>query len=197
MAVRIQTPQHQQKLRTEFKLRQEVDLELEDLIQPVAVIADLSGQSVASTSYPRDCVGTTSRAAGGAGTHVECIVQGVGGRGIVYELTRIIVRRSVDGICAIRVGNGGVAAISVAGASSYADLRAGGLPDCQIGSAIPLAAALDGDEVGQLALLGDRSVVIPLSFVMAGGDFVLISNSTANEHLATTFFWTEHLLEDR
>jgi len=117
---RIQTPQHVQELQAEFKVREPFGLELLETIQPTY---SLGRQKIASTGYPRDAMGRMGVTAGGVGTNAQAVVQGRGGRGVVYLYQRAIIIKPTDGIVEIRASIGATISVTEALSKTFLDQR--------------------------------------------------------------------------
>jgi len=200
VADRIQTPQHVDALRAEFKMRFPLSLELGTTLHPMAIVADLTGGGFPSLAYPRDCIGFVSQAAGGAGTNAQNICISNPDRGLVYVLTLALVSKPAAGEVSLRVSQGGgaIAGTTAVTSKSFLDQRQGTtLPDLTIAREAPLTAAVDGEEVGRVQFSAADTIAVPLNVILGGNDFFLMANNDANELMRTTYYWTEFLLEDR
>jgi len=196
----IQTPQHAEALRAEFKLRFPQGLVLGDTIVPIIITSDLTGGGFPSLAYPRECMGFVSQAAGGAGTIAQNIAVSNPGRGLLYVLTLALVNKPAAGEVSMRVSQGGgaIAGQTEVDSKSYLDQRHGStVPDMQIAREAPLTAAADGNEVGRVQFSAADTIAVPLNVILGGDEFFLFASNTENELLRTTFYWTEFLLEDR
>jgi len=195
---RIQTPQHVQALMGDFKIRSPFGLFLREDIQPVVVIADLSGSSVADRGFPRAAMGQDSEAAGGVGTNTEVACVGVGGRGLIYHLTAVIVFHTTDGVFQFRTGAAETTLVDNPDDKTYMDLRiVTDRPNLSLAADAPLTANRIGTPVATVGGLAETSHLYPLDVVLGAGQFFSVSNSNANEAQTTVFYWTEYLLEDR
>lgn len=196
----IQTPRPVQKLRGEYKLREQLDLTLASELVPVVLVDDLSGPSVADPGYPRDAMGIISVPGGGAGTNVQCVCVGTGNRGKIYRINRAIVQKPTAGRAQIQLGLGAtITGLTNIVTKGYLDGRVGTeVPDLSIQESTPLTAAIDGTQVGIISFdVADQQLDIDLGWILPGGEFASIVNQTADEQLRVTYFWTEYLLEDR
>lgn len=193
---RIQTPQHVQELQAEFKVREPFGLELLETIQPTY---SLGRQKIASTGYPRKCIGQIAGAAGGVGTNIEVALQCPANTGIVALVTRFSLV-NLGGSCTSRITDG-TAMATVSGqstAKAFADGRlAGRIPETIMDIANPLTAAPNGLLVGTWAVTADEVLHVPTEVILGGGAYFLIRNGTANGAITVNFEWTEFLLEDR
>lgn len=193
---RIQTPQHVQDLQAEFKVREPFGLDLLETIQPTY---SLGQQKVASTGYPRRCIGEINAAAGGAGTNVECVLTCPPDLGIII-LLETVVTRGAAGSTSLRME--GIAPLaSVVGAhltKAYRDTRIfDSLPQGVLQDANPLTAAPNGTRVGSMATPTNVTYAFEVNVVLGSGGFFLVREDSADTVLETTFLWTEFLLEDR
>jgi len=191
----IQTPSPVESLRVEYKIREPFGLFLAEEIVPVAIVSDLSGQSVAQSGYPRQAIGVVDVAAGAAGTEVHCVCVGVGFRGKVYVVHKCVVNKPTAGLIQLRVSNtaSGLTPITT---KAYADLRVlADTPDMQIAQITPAGA--QGDQIGRFTALATTPLEIDLGITLGLGQALFIRNGDAAEGLTTTFYWTEHLIEDR
>jgi hypothetical protein len=195
----INTPDHVEKLRTEFKVREGFGLWLLEDLLPVVMVADLSGPAAGGTSYPRDAIGNLDSAAGGAGTNVQHMVQSEPNRGIVFQVNGVsIMKPSSSGRVTLVLGTGTITGGVGDSNKQLADVRLQpGVPDGAIVASAPVTALTLGSRVGQFTVLGNENVFIPLNVFLGAQDFVGITNQTTNEQLVTTWYWTEHMVEDR
>lgn len=194
---RIQTPQHVQALQAEFKVREPFGLELSETIHPVVVVADTT-DLVASTGYPRKAFGLIQTGAGGVGTNAQCELEAPAGTGKIFQINGILHERDVSGRLTYRVTDGVPIATPVeVFTKAYADLRITENPDLILSGSTPLTAAADGRVVGQLNILADTTLYVPMNVILGAGDYFLVRESAANLVQVCTFFWTEYLLADR
>jgi len=193
---RIQTPQTVQEVQAEFKIRESFGLEMLETIQPTY---DVGRGKVASTGYPRKAVGLCSGAAGGVGTNLECTLICPADIGLVIVLERIIIE-DIGGLLSIRMSTG-VAQATVSSNPITKAFRDGRLatilPQGILAIANPLSAASNGIGVGLINVAAATTLRFDLDMVLGGGSWAGLRNSTANDALSVTFFWTEYLLEDR
>jgi len=194
---RIQTPQHVQELQAEFKVREQFGLELLETVQPTYNLGD---QKIASTGYPRKCMGEVAGAAGGAGTNVELCITCPADRGIVILLESIIID-NLAGRTDFRITDGvALATVQIADVATKA-FRDGRLvdqlPDGLLQVFDPLTAAPNGRLIGRASCIANTSLPIELNIILGGGAYFLSRNPTANGAAACTYLWTEFLLEDR
>jgi len=193
---RIQTPGHVSSLQSEFKIREPFGLELLETIQPVAIATDVT-ELVASQDYPRKAFGMIQTSAVAA-SNAQCELTSTAGTGKIFQLNGILHENDIAGRFTYRVTDGVAIANPVAVTTKvYADLRILALPDLILSGSTPLTAAPDGRVAAQVNMLGDTSLYVPMNVVLGGGAYFLVRNSTVNETLVCTFFWTEYLLEDR
>lgn len=201
MAEQIQTPQHAEALRAEFKLRMPpFGLELAKTIHPMVMVSDLTGGGFPSRAHPREAMGFVSQAAGGAGTVAQNICVSNPGRGLLYVVTLALVNSPAAGEVSLRASRGGaaIAGTTAVTSKSFLDFRHGTtLPDMTLAREAPLTAAVDGDEIGRVQFSAADTIAVPLNIVLGGTDFFLMVNNNENQLLRTTFYWTEYLLEDR
>lgn len=193
---RIQTPQHVQELQAEFKVREQFGLELLETVQPTY---QLGRQKIASTGYPRKCMGVVSAAAGGAGTNIENIITMPADTGIIALLEQIWVE-DIGGRVTFRMTDGVAPATvsSTPDTARYRDTRLlANRPGAAFSVANPLTAAANGEFVAQVACLADDTRIFDFDVILGGGEYFLTRQSTANAGMTTTFLWTEFLLEDR
>jgi len=195
---RIQTPQHVQELQAEFKVREAFGLDLLETVQPTYA---LGLQKVASTGYPRECIGRMSIAAGGVGTNVEGSLTCPADRGIVILLTEAWCDGGATAVTAALRITDGVAMATISSTpvtKAFADGRIiTQLPDGRTDIANPLTAAPNGRQVGRIICPADLTTVIPLNIILGGGAYFLLRHGTANASMNVVYFWTEFLLEDR
>lgn len=193
---RIQTPQHVQELQAEFKVREQFGLELLETIQPTY---SLGRQKIASTGYPRRCIGAVSAAAGGVGTNIECALRCPADVGIItlvesFSIVNLGAQASLrmdDDVAMDTIS-------STPTTKAFQDSRlAGNIPDTIMEIANPLTAAPNGAFVGLFSVLAGDTVQVPLNIVLGSNGYVLIRNETANSGMTVNFTWTEFLLEDR
>lgn len=193
---RIQTPQHVQELQAEFKVREQFGLELLETVQPTY---QLGRQKIASTGYPRGCIGISNASAGGVGTNIENILTCPADRGIVILLEQVWVD-DLAGRCTMRITDGVAPATisSTLASKTFRDGRLeGSIPDGILQVANPLSAAPNGRLITQAACLADDTKIFKPDIILGGGAYFLVRNNTSNGALSTTFLWTEFLLEDR
>jgi len=191
---RIQTPQHVQEVTAEFKVREPFELELLETIQPTY---SLGRQKIASTGYPRKCIGIVAAGAGGVGTNIECGIECPGDVGIVILLEQIWVR---EGSAGMRITDGtAMATVSSSPTTkNYRDARlTGQRPDGILRIANPLTAAPNGDSVASIEVLADQTDIYEPEIILGGDAYFLVRNAAANDGLTVSFLWTEFLLEDR
>jgi len=194
---RIQTPQVIQEARAEFKVRGDFDLELLETVQPTYQV---SRRGVASTAYPRECMGRVADGAG-AGANGQCAITGRTGQGKIYVVDSVQIDVLLTSVYQLRIDSGtAIAAAETESVSKrFTDTRLGAapLPDAFLSSSTPLTAAPDGLLVGSMPMLANTFHRILLGVVLAEGTYFLVRNLTANEAMSVTYFWTEFLLEDR
>lgn len=199
--MKIQTPEHQQALRDQFKVRDPFELSLEATISPVAIVSDLGPARIASTGYPRNCMGFASIAAGGVGTNAECALRAPAGTGKLFHVTQGMVSKSTTaGIVDINMGNGvALAAATALAAKAFTDQRVGAsAPDAILDVLTPITASIDGTRVGRIRFeAADVTVLVPLDVILGENDWVAFVQGTTNEALNATFYWTEYLLANR
>jgi len=198
--VKIQTPGHQNALRTEFKVREPFTVDLDGTIMPVAVVADLSGAVVSDLGHPRDAMGIQITAAGGAGTVAQCVVVGVLGQGLIWKVHRVDLDKATAGTVQVLFGAQGVGIAGLVNTirKGYSDLGVLTQPPLSFGGSTPLAAAPDGVLVGRFRVsTAVDQAWLPMNVVLRGGDFLNILNDTQDEALGATFHFTEYKLEDR
>jgi len=188
-----QSPSVKEKLRIGLKVHEAFSLWLAEELVPVVLVDDMSGQSVADTDYPRDAVGRINRAAGGAGTNVECIVTGV--PRVVVLVESVLVSKPTAGNIQIRRDRNTVIAAATT-QKTFRDLRPGATPNLLMGASVPLTAAIDGDFVMSIGVAAVESALIPLGFILGEGDSLLAISETANEALTAIYYWREYLVED-
>ena len=194
---KIQTPQYGQNLKREFKVREEIELDLLETIQPVSIVSDIV-TGAAGSGYPRRCIGLVQTAAGGVGTNAQCELTAPADMGLVFQLNGLLHEQAVSGRITYRVTDGVDIATPVeVFDKSFADLRTPGLPALVTSGSTPLTAAADGIRVGQINMLDDTTLYVPMNIIMGAGDYFLVREGTANEALICTFFWTEYMLEER
>lgn len=196
---RIQTPQHVQELQAEFKVREQFGLELLETIQPTY---SLGRQKVASTGYPRKCIGLFTGAAGGVGTNLELVLSCPPDVGIVIVVDELWAR-NLDGAATLRISNGAALAtiVDTQTTKNYRDARlassVAGRPQGVINTCNPLTAAPNGDQIALINGLADDTLVLKPEIILGGGDFFLLRESNSNTALICDMMWTEFLLEDR
>lgn len=170
--------------------------DLEESIQPVALVSDLVANNLFE-GFPKHAYGRCVRAAGGVGTNVQCIIQSVPDRGIVYHVTGAWITAPTAGIQML-IGNAVLAANVPATDKAYADARDASLPNALLTTSIPITASLEGRFFTLLNVTGSEAQRwVPLNFVLGELGFLNIANDTANEVLEVNWQWTEYLLEDR
>jgi len=196
---RIQTPQHVQELQAEFKVREPFGLELLETIQPTY---SLGRQKVASTGYPRKCIGLFTGAAGGVGTNLELVLSCPADVGIVIVVDELWAR-NLGGAATLRmsIGDPLLTIVDTQTTKNFRDARlqpgAAGRPQGIINTCNPLTAAPNGDQIALINGLADDTPIFKPEIILGGGDFFLLRESNSNTALITVMLWTEFLLEDR
>jgi len=196
----IQTPAPVNRLRTRYKVRGPYGLFLAEEIVPVALVDDVSGQSLGDPNdYPRDASGFIDIPAGGVGTNAEAAAVGFAGRGLVYQVTAAWIMPGTTGRIQFRLGTGvtGIGSLTEDAEKRFWDARLPGPPDLFVGQKTPLTAAVDGTLCAEWRVSNEEPRLIPLNVVLGNGDFIVMVNATTNDGFECTYFWTEHLLEDR
>jgi len=195
---RIQTPQHVQELQAEFKVREQFGLELLETVQPTYSLGDIK---VASTGYPRKCMGRIAAAAGGVGTNIECALTCPADVGIVILLNSMWIENDST---AVTVGVNITDGVPMATISSNPTDKAfrdgritGQQPDGITSIANPLTAAPNGRVIGRVIVPASITTIMPLDIILGGGAYLLIRSGTVDGPLNVVFHWTEFLLEDR
>jgi len=195
---RIQTPQHVQELQAQFKIREQFGLELLETVQPTFSLGDLK---VASTGYPRKCMGRLAISAGGVGTNVEGALTCPQDLGIVVLFDAVWIQTGATGYVAELRITDGVAMATISSTPAEKAFRDGRvvaqLPAGRTDIANPLTAAPNGKIIGRIEAIADENTIIPIDVILGGGAYFLIRNVTANLAMNLTFLWTEFLLEDR
>lgn len=199
----IQDPRPAEDLRQEFRVTQPFGVSLASVIQPVALVRDLT-ERVVATGFPRRARGTIAIAAGGAGTNAQAIFSGRVGEGMLFNLLGIdIIRNTSAGSVAIRFGNGDDRASGVEQVTKgYTDQRVSQvLPRAFLAGSTPLTAAVEGTEVASInvEVVGGIAVVqhVDINAVVSELDFVIVSQNTTNESMIVNYEWLEYLLADR
>jgi len=194
---RIQTPQHVQELQAEFKVRTPFGLELLETIQPTY---SLGRQKIASTGYPRRCIGVIAASAGGVGTNIECSLRCPANVGIITLVESFTIFGSGTSQGQLRMDDGVAMATisSVEVEKGFQDSRlASILPETIMEIANPLTAAPNGRRVGEYPSEADSGRRIDLNVVLGSDGYLLVRNPVANLGMTINWQWTEFLLEDR
>ena len=195
----IQTPGEVAALMAQFKIRSPFGLLLLEDIQPVVIVADVSGGSVARAGFPKEAIGVVQVTAGGAGAESEVVMTGVGGQGVVQVINRAFLHAPSSGFINIRQGTAtAITNITDVTNKQYTDLRsfgAGQVPTLLIGR--KTNANPEGSFVGNIAVDGVVATMVELNYIMGPGDQLVFANAQSDEDMGATIFWTEHLLEDR
>lgn len=187
-------------LRVEFKVKGKFGgLSIGNEVVPVALVSDIRS-SVGASAYPKDAFGFVAEGAGGVGTNVQLGIQSNPGRGLIYQITGVVIDKSTGGTVMIRVSRG-VALGTALGAQStkaFQDQRhLTTVPDAVIGSNSVLTANIDGSQVMEVRFPAAGNVLVPLNVILGGLDYCLVVNETPNETMGCSWLWTEYLLEDR
>lgn len=200
----IQDPRVADDLRQEFRVTTPFGVSLSEVIQPVALVRDLT-ERVVSTAFPRRARGTVAVGAGGVGTNAVATFSGRVGEGMLFHLIGLrALSNAGSGQMDIRFSNGAV--LATAGSESltkgYTDQRVSTpLPRAFLSGQTPLTAALEGTIVESFTTVSDGSdgetYSLPMNAVVAEADFIMVAIAATNQSMIISFDWIEYLLADR
>ncbi len=107
--------------------------------------------------------------------------------GVIVVLDQAIVSKAGTGQFFIMRHDTALTATTSVG---FRDFRIAG-PTAVVPRFVQNAGVL-GSQIGAFFSLANTSLVIPMNFVIGGGQGVLVANATVNEAMDVTFYWTEY-----